>query len=293
MPTVRPPAVAGLFYPADPRTLAAMVDRFVDEGLDKLSQEVVEGNPGQPVEPVETISAPKALVVPHAGYVYSGALAGVGYATIAPTRGRIDRVVLLGPCHRVAVRGLALPGCDALATPLGEVRVDAGALTTLAASGLDYVLTRPDAHAAEHSLEVQLPFLQRVLPGTPVVPLAVGDASPAQVAEVLDVLWGGDETLIVVSSDLSHYLTYRSAQDADARTLASVLACEPVTHHQACGASPLNGLLVAASRRGLRPRLLGACNSGDTAGDRSRVVGYASVGFYESADAEAVDGRSA
>nr|NLI50334.1 AmmeMemoRadiSam system protein B [Propionibacterium sp.] len=258
MRSVRRPAVAGLFYPGDPRVLAETVDSFLAAGA-----------------PLEAI--PKALVAPHAGYVYSGGIAGLAYATLAPARDRITRVVLLGPVHRVPVRGLALPGCAALATPLGEIPVDAAA-----AAGLDRVVTRPDVHAEEHSLEVQLPFLQRALGDFAVVPLAVGDASAGEVAAVLDALWGGPETLIVVSSDLSHYHPYAVAKARDAATIEAVLdLAGPIAHQQACGATPLNGLLAAAPRHGLTPVLLGACNSGDTAGDRGRVVGYASFAFVE------------
>lgn len=255
MRTVRRPAVAGLFYPGDPRLLAEAVDAFIATGA-----------------PLEAV--PKALVAPHAGYVYSGGIAGLAYATLAPARDRITRVVLLGPVHRVPVRGLALPGCDALATPLGEIPVDA------AAAGLAHVVTRPDVHAEEHSLEVQLPFLQRALGDFAVVPLAVGDATASEVAGVLNAVWGGPETLIVVSSDLSHYHSYAAARARDAATIEAVLdLAGPIDHQQACGATPINGLLAAAPRHGLTPVLLGACNSGDTAGDRGRVVGYASFAF--------------
>ena len=261
---VRPPAVAGLFYPADRRVLADAVDAYLDAGA-----------PLDAARPDGTQAWPKALVVPHAGYVYSGAVAGLGFATLAPGRGRITRVVLLGPCHRVPVRGLALPGCEAMGTPLGEVPVEAP-------EGIDHVVTRPDVHAQEHSLEVQLPFLQRALGEFTVIPLAVGDAPAHEVAHVLDALWGGDETVVVISSDLSHYHRYAEAKAIDAATVEAVLVLRwPDRHDQACGASPLNGLLAAAPAHRLRPVLLGACNSGDTAGDRSRVVGYASFGFVE------------
>lgn len=263
MALVRPPAVAGLFYPSEARTLASAVDDFV------AAASVAS----------DATTAPKALIVPHAGYRYSGAMAGRGYASVAPLAGTITRVILLGPVHRVPVRGLALPGADALLTPLGEVRVEASE-----AADLPGVVVRPDVHAAEHSLEVQLPFLQRVLGNVALVPLAVGDASAAEVASVLDPLWGGAETLIVVSTDLSHYHPYAQAQRRDAATLEAVLALAgPLTHDQACGATPLNGLLHTARRRGMNADLLGACNSGDTAGDRARVVGYASVALTEAA----------
>lgn len=266
MNAVRPPAVAGLFYPSNPIELAELVDDFLAAGA-VLDASRPDGSP----------AIPKALVVPHAGYLYSGAIAGLAYATLAPAAQRITRVVLLGPCHRVPMRGFALPGCAAMATPLGEITVDAAA-----ASGLDRVVTRPDVHAAEHSLEVQLPFLQRALGDFSLVPLAVGDASATEVAAVLEVLWGGDETLIVISSDLSHFHRYDEARAIDEGTVAAVLGLRgPLSHDRACGATPLNGLLAVARSRGLTPVLLGACNSGDTAGDRGRVVGYASFGFLE------------
>jgi AmmeMemoRadiSam system protein B len=223
--------------------------------------------------------APKALICPHAGYVYSGRTAGRAYAWLADAADAIRRVVLLGPCHRVAINGVAIPSAEAMATPLGEVPIDEAARRT---PGLQ---VSDAAHAAEHSLEVQLPFLQSVLKEFSVIPLAVGHASPEQVAEILDHLWGGPETLIVVSSDLSHYLPYRDAQAVDTATTRKILALEPPLHHQqACGATPINGLLLAAKRRGLRPQLIELCNSGDTAGDRSRVVGYAAIAFQEGAD---------
>ncbi len=263
MIAVRPPAVAGQFYPSNPRELARLVDGFLAAGA--------------PLDAAGSQAVPKALVVPHAGYVYSGPIAGLAYATLAPAAQRIKRVVLLGPCHRVPVRGLALPGCGAMATPLGEVAVDAAA-----ASGLDHVVTRPDVHAEEHSIEVQLPFLQRALGEFSVVPLAVGDASAAEVAGVLEALWGGEETLIVISSDLSHYHRYDEARAIDEATIAAVLGLRaPLGHDRACGATPLNGLLAVAPAHRLTPVLLGACNSGDTAGDRGRVVGYAAFGFLE------------
>ena len=191
-------------------------------------------------------------------------------------------MVLLGPTHRVAVDGLALPGAHAFATPLGDVRVVEPEPAVLAA--LPQVVVRPVVHALEHSLEVHLPFVQVALGDVEVLPLAVGRAAPEDVAAVLDAVWGGPETVVVVSSDLSHYLTYEQAATVDAVTVRQVLGLDgPLGHEQACGATPLNGLLVAAGRHDLRPRLLGACSSGDTAGDRRRVVGYAAVAFDEPA----------
>ena len=192
----------------------------------------------------------------------------------------------LGPVHRVPVRGLALPGSDRFATPLGEIAIDPSAVAAI--SGLPQVTVSPRAHAQEHALEVQLPFLQAALDDFTLVPLAVGSATAEEVAEVLEALWGGPETLLVVSSDLSHYLSYAEAQATDRDTVERILRLAgPLTHEQACGGTPINGLLLAAARHRLRPRLLALCNSGDTAGDKERVVGYAAVGFIEDAREDA------
>jgi AmmeMemoRadiSam system protein B len=223
---------------------------------------------------------PKALLLPHAGYVYSGSTAALGYAAVEPAAATVQRVVLLGPTHRVAVDGLALPEVKAFDTPLGRVRV--GEVDPGVRARLPQLVESRGAHAMEHSLEVHLPFLQLVLEEFTLVPLAVGRATPDQVADVLDALWGGPETLVVVSSDLSHYLGYAEAEALDVATVEQVLRLgAPLTHDQACGATPANGLLVAARRHGLRPLLLARCSSGDTAGDRRRVVGYAAVAFLE------------
>jgi MEMO1 family protein len=265
MTEIRPPAVAGAFYP---------------EAREVLSRDLAALLEAAPLPPEAAV--PKALIAPHAGYVYSGPIAATAYARLAPARGRIKRVVLLGPAHRVAIDGLALPGALGLSTPLGVVPVDREAVRSI--SSLPQVSESRVAHAREHSLEVHLPFLQAVLGPFAVVPLVVGRASPEQVAEVLDRLWGGDETLIVISSDLSHYLSYEEAQASDRETAHTILRRRPLLDHdQACGATPLNGLLTVALRRGLEPELLDLRNSGDTAGDRSRVVGYASIAFFESA----------
>jgi AmmeMemoRadiSam system protein B len=227
------------------------------------------------------VGAVKALIAPHAGYVYSGPTAAIGYSAL--TR-RYERVVLLGPCHQVGTPYLALPAADSFATPLGDVPVWAAGARMVAE--LPDVIVGPEVHAREHSLEVQLPFIQTVLePGTPVLPLAVGWAKPEAVARVLEAVWGGGETLIVVSSDLSHYLPYATAQEVDEATLAQVMALSPdLLGEQACGAYAVNGLNLAARRRGLRPRVLEYRNSGDTAGDHSRVVGYAAVIYEQEAD---------
>lgn len=263
MNTIRHPAVAGMFYPGDPATLAASINQF-------LCGAHVAASGGQP----------KALIVPHAGYVYSGATAAAAYATLAPWAAVIRRIILLGPTHRVAVEGIALPEADAFATPLGTVRLDAQAIAQLAE--LPQIVFSDGAHAFEHSLEVQLPFLQHILDLFTLVPLAVGHASPEAVAEVIEQLWGGPETLFVVSSDLSHFLPYGTARQIDSNTCRHILQLDThIRPEQACGAFPINGLLLAARRRGMTPTLLAHCNSGDTAGDKDRVVGYAAFSFTE------------
>jgi AmmeMemoRadiSam system protein B/AmmeMemoRadiSam system protein A len=265
----RPPAVAGMFYPGDAASLQ-------DELATCLAV------PPAPTFDATTKGLLKAIIAPHAGYIYSGGTAGHAYALLAPLAGRIRRVVLLGPCHRVSVRGLAAPTVKAFATPLGSIPLDRAALDALA--DLPQVVASDAAHAQEHSLEVQLPFLQTVLGEFELVPLAVGDASAGEVAEVLDRLWGGPETLIVISSDLSHFHSYREAQSIDNATVAHILALDQLTSFdQACGALPINGLLAVARRRGLRIERVAQCNSGDTAGDKGRVVGYASFALYEPA----------
>jgi AmmeMemoRadiSam system protein B len=221
---------------------------------------------------------PKALIVPHAGYVYSGPIAASAYARLLPGRSVIRRVVLLGPVHRVPIRGLALPGADSFVTPLGAVAVDAEAAAHLRA--LPQVCESEAAHSLEHSLEVQLPFLQTILEEFTLVPLAVGDASPSEVAEVIERVWGGPETLIVVSSDLSHYHPYDEATEIDRSTADDILSlADTLDHEQACGATPINGFALCARRHGLKPELIDLRNSGDTAGEKSRVVGYAAFAF--------------
>jgi AmmeMemoRadiSam system protein B/AmmeMemoRadiSam system protein A len=235
---------------------------------------------------------PKGLIVPHAGYIYSGAVAANAYALLRPAVGIVKRVVLLGPCHRVAVRGLALPAATAFETPLGRVEIDAEAVTAI--RGLPQVGVNAATHAHEHSLEVQLPFLQQVLREFKLVPLVVGAAAPGEVAEVLDALWGGPETLIVISSDLSHYHPYDEARALDRRTVQAIAELRvDIDHAQACGATPVTGFLAAAKKRGLQPELLDLRNSGDTAGGRDRVVGYTSFAFWEPRRAyDAAHGRT-
>ncbi len=259
--TIRPAAVAGMFYPGDRRHLAHDIQRMLDA-----------------VSPAQL--KPKALIVPHAGYIYSGPVAASAYALLKALRGVIRRVVLLGPVHRVWVRGLALPSADAFETPLGIVALDQEASERLLR--LPQVEVNDAAHAWEHSLEVHLPFLQTVLDAFTLVPLAVGGASPEQVAEVLEEVWGGEETLIVVSSDLSHYLPYDEAQRTDQATARAILELDTdLVGEQACGAHPINGLMLAARRHKLVPHLLDLRNSGDTAGDKRRVVGYGAFALTE------------
>lgn len=260
-PVVRPPAVAGAFYPGEKTELEAM-----------LASMLAKAAPAS--------MRPKVLIVPHAGYIYSAPVAASVYALLVPLRDQIRRVVLFGPTHRVPVRGLAVPSATAFATPLGTVALDRAALT--AALRLPQVQVNDPAHALEHSLEVQLPFLQTLLADFSLVPFAVGDATADEVAEVMDLLWGGEETLIVVSSDLSHYQGYATARRLDRLTADDILNLRPLeSHEQACGATPINGLMATACRRHMTARLLDLRNSGDTAGDKSRVVGYAAFALSE------------
>ncbi len=270
MNTIREPAVAGLFYAADAAELATTVATLLD------AVPAADTN----VDDQVATRAPKALVVPHAGYVYSGPIAASAYARLRPWHDRYRRVVLLGPSHRVPLRGLAMTSAEVFRTPLGDVPIDHSAL-----AGIDLPeLAVADApHAREHSLEVHLPFLQQVLDEFSLVPIVVGDAAPALVARTVDALWGGPETLIVISSDLSHYLPYESARRIDAVTcrLVETFEAGKLDHEMACGATPLAGLLIAARRRGLEIRTLDLRNSGDTSGDKSAVVGYGAWALYE------------
>lgn len=266
MKTVRPAAVAGMFYDDDP---------------DRLRRDVV-GFLGGAVEPVaDGRPVPKAIIAPHAGYPFSGPVAGQAYATVKPLRRLIKRIVLLGPAHRVHVQGVAASTADAFATPLGDVPVDQRTIRELVreAGFVDYA---DDAHAMEHSLEVQIPFLQSIFEDFVLLPFAVGDAPPDQVEALLERLWGGEETLIVVSSDLSHYRSYEAAREIDAFTSRQILQLDPdkLTGHHACGFLPISGLLRAAARRNLHCEVLDTRSSGDTAGPRDRVVGYGAYAFY-------------
>lgn len=261
MSAVRPPAVAGLFYPANPRELEAMVDGFLAEATPTGA------------------APPKALIVPHAGYIYSGPIAASAFRQLERLRDTVTRVVLLGPSHRVPLLGLAVSSAALFHTPLGDIPVDRALCDRLAA--LPQVHPLDQAHAMEHSLEVQLPFLQRTLDAFQLVPLVVGDASADEVAEVLELAWGGPETLIVISSDLSHYHGYTTAQQMDHATAQAIETLHPesVSYDGACGRNPVNGLLRVAQRKGLHAHTLDLRNSGDTAGSRDSVVGYGAWSF--------------
>jgi AmmeMemoRadiSam system protein B/AmmeMemoRadiSam system protein A len=253
-----------MFYPGDARALANEVDDLL----------------GGVSPPAPRLGYPKALIVPHAGYIYSGGIAARAYDELLPACGTVKRVVLLGPAHRVAVTGLAMPSAGGFATPLGTVRIDTEALDTV--RELPQVVVSDAAHALEHSLEVQLPFLQKMLGEFALAPFAVGMASVAEVAEVIERLWGGPETLVVISTDMSHYHSYERARAIDRATIVRIASFATDIHpEEACGATPLNGLLSFSKQRKLSVKLLAACNSGDTAGGKGRVVGYSAFGIYE------------
>ncbi len=250
----RAPAVAGTFYPGDARRLTEAVDGFLAEA--RGSHEA------------------KAVIAPHAGYIYSGPVAGSAYHALAARGDSVSRVVVIGPSHRVGFSGVAVSSAAAFATPLGALTVDQDAVQGLLQDGLAHEDDR--AHAQEHSLEVHLPFVQKIFPRAAVIPLLAGDQDHGRVADILQRLWGGDETAIVVSSDLSHYLDYPTACRVDRETADTIVARRVggVDFEQACGATPINGLLQVASTRNLGLHILDLRNSGDTAGPRDRVVGY-------------------
>ena len=258
---VRQPAVAGSFYRADPGELGADVRHYIDGAVRDEGPEAM------------------AVVAPHAGYVYSGPVAGSAYATLLRRREPVERIVLVGPSHRVPLRGFAVPTSVAFATPLGDVRVDADARDRALAHTL--VSTSDEAHALEHSLEVHLPFLQTVAADAPILPLVAGGADVAEAADLLDPLWSETSTLLVVSSDLSHYLTYEAACGVDRSTADAIeaLDVDRVGRDAACGRVPLRGLMELARLRDLRARTVDLRNSGDTAGPRDRVVGYGAFVF--------------
>jgi AmmeMemoRadiSam system protein B len=272
MSMIREPAVAGLFYPGVGPELEATVTALLDDA------------------PAASGAAPKALIVPHAGYVYSGPVAASGYARLQAYRDRYRRVILLGPCHRVPFRGMAVSGAAAFRTPVGDVPVDTAVVKNLI-ERLDGQGVRifDASHEHEHSLEVHLPFLQALLESFTLVPIVIGDAEAETVAHALDILWGGPETLIVVSSDLSHYLEYDDARVRDGATCRAIekFDARRINYDDACGAVPIGGMLVAAKRRGMLIETVDLRNSGDTAGDRDRVVGYGAWVIREKSDSGA------
>jgi AmmeMemoRadiSam system protein B/AmmeMemoRadiSam system protein A len=252
---IRPAAVAGSFYPADPMELRQTVNHYLSEASTDAP-------------------APKAIIVPHAGYIYSGSVAASVYARLKTARQQITRVVLLGPAHRVAFTGIAVSSCDAFATPSGTIPVDKEAVQT--ACQLPFVGFLEQAQEQEHSIEVQLPFLQEVLENFQIVPLVVGNASADEVCQLINLLWGGNETLIVISSDLSHFHDYDTAKHLDETTSQAIehLYFEQLDFNSACGKTPVSGLLKFARDKSLAVKKIDLRNSGDTAGDRNRVVGY-------------------
>ncbi|MGD0960509.1 MAG: AmmeMemoRadiSam system protein B [Methylomonas sp.] len=251
----RQPAVAGSFYPAEPLLLKTSIAHYL--------RDAETGG-----------KVPKAIIVPHAGYQYSGPIAGTAYARLLPAAERITRVVLMGPSHRVAFHGLAVTQATAYATPLGDVALDTLAMENLLR--LPFVHYLEQAHSHEHSLEVHAPFLQTVLSNFSLIPIVAGDASAEQVCTALETLWGGDETLLVISSDLSHYHDYATAQRLDRATSALIenLDYRAITPENACGQVPIRGLLKLLEKKSLTIKTIDLRNSGDTAGDRQRVVGY-------------------
>jgi len=262
MPEVREAAVAGQFYPADAATLRRDVEEYLAAAQ--------KGH-----------AAPKAIIAPHAGYIYSGPIAASAYAALAPLKDVVQRVILLGPAHRVYLRGLGASTVQSFNTPLGSVALDRAAIDALVRE-FPQVIPMDAAHAPEHSLEVHLPFLQQTLGSFELVPLVVGDARPEEVAEVLERVWGGPETLIVISSDLSHYHDYDTARGMDQAAARAIEQLDPgsLDQEQACGRIPVCGLLEVARRHGLTAETVDLRNSGDTAGPRDQVVGYGAWLFY-------------
>jgi MEMO1 family protein len=259
----RKPAVAGQFYPDDAQELSTVLKSLFASSRTCQASQV------------------KAIIVPHAGYIYSGEVAASAYLTLIPQMHKIKRVILLGPAHRVGFHGLATTSMNYFNTPLGDIPVDKAAINII--ESLPQVVSLDRAHTHEHSLEVQLPFLQNLLDEFTLVPLVVGDCNSQQVSEVLELLWGGDETLIVISSDLSHYHSYEDALQQDQKTSESIVNMQPekIDFDDACGRIPIKGLLLSATRHNLTAQQVDLRNSGDTAGPRDRVVGYGAYIFSQ------------
>lgn len=269
MRSVREPAVAGLFYPDNPQVLANAVANYLT------------GAPVNENDSVTHSKTPKAIIVPHAGYIYSGATAARAFNELLPSADKIRRVVLLGPSHRVSFKGIAFCSSDYFRTPLGDIPIDHSAL--VAVSDLPQVGLLDQAHEQEHSLEVQMPFLQKVLSDFKLVPLVVGEADTQSVARIIERLWGDDATLFVISSDLSHYHDDMTARRMDAATCDAIehLSPDAISFDQACGRNPVKGFLDVARHRHMDVKTLAMCNSGDTSGDHERVVGYGAWAFWE------------
>ncbi len=259
-------AVAGQFYPSDPVMLQSDVNQYLNNA----------SNFSKTLSP-----APKAYIVPHAGYIYSGEIAANAYNQLKIHPELITKVILLGPAHQVPFSGIAYSSANYFNTPLGAVPVNNSVINKI--KHLNFVVCNNAAHKQEHSLEVQLPFLQTVLNKFTVVPLVIGDCSSQDVAIILEQLWGGKDTVIIISSDLSHFNTYQIAQELDKNTskAISLLQPEKIHYHHACGRTPVNGLLRIAKKKKLKVSVLDVRNSGDTAGDKNRVVGYGSYSFTE------------
>ena len=263
MAKIRAAAVAGTFYPGDPKQLHGDIESYLKKA------EALQAGDKKNIQP-------KALIAPHAGYVYSGPVAASAYIKLLPYRDRIKRVVLLGPCHRVPVGGLALCSADFYETPLGRVPLDKNLSQKI--EKMPQVFTFDATHIEEHSLEVHVPFLQAILKEFMLLPIVVGQASPKEVADVLENVWGGEETLVIISTDLSHYLDYNGCQSLDNRTVEAIenFDINKIGNDQACGRIPVKGLLEVAKARGMDITTLDIRNSGDTAGNHDRVVGYGS-----------------
>ncbi len=254
---IRPAAVAGRFYPGNSTELATTVRGYLDA-----------------VSYSDLGPAPKAMIVPHAGYIYSGPVAATAYARLRHKAGVITRVVLIGPAHTLWIDGMAVPSATAFATPLGDVPVDRAAISQIL--DLPGIEMNDEPHIREHALEVHLPFLMECLGAFSLVPILAGDSAPGEIARVLDCLWGGPETLIVVSSDLSHYHDYETATKMDSATTLAIEALDgdALEQDQACGSVPIQGLLKLARQKGMSVHAIDQRNSGDTAGPRDEVVGY-------------------
>ncbi|MCW8930188.1 MAG: AmmeMemoRadiSam system protein B [Gammaproteobacteria bacterium] len=259
----RHPAVAGTFYPGETKELNSSIQGYLDDAETK---------------PIN--SKPKAMIVPHAGYIYSGPIAASAYSQLIPFAKQISRVVLLGPSHKIPILGIACSSQDSFKTPLGDIPLDRKLIDKV--EQLPFVETHDDAHLQEHSLEVQLPFLQKVLPEFTLVPLVIGQIEDEQVSELIETLWLEENTLFLISSDLSHYLDYERAQECDQATSEAIADLTPqkIHYEQACGRSAIAGMLLSAKKHSLKVQMLDLRNSGDTAGTKDRVVGYGSWAFF-------------